>query len=155
MTNKETLLYPPSMEEYWKVGDPNHEKPPILEIDPSPHNPMWILVNHLASDPNASLVSIRNGGSNGNNGFDSKHVTVWVLPKGLGVINNVWGDEEFVSIMKRYGGLDSRPYPFSNGLNREVHGQSNSSNVLTPYQIRERVVNIANQALHSGNGKHD
>lgn len=123
MTSKE-LLYPPPMEEYWKVGDPNHEQLPVLEIKPSPDDPMWILVNHLASDPNASFVSIKDTRSNGSSKLDPKHVSVWVLPEGIGVIDDVWGDEDFISLV------------------RQPHGSD---------QIRERVINIANRALHNRN----
>lgn len=133
VSNKEMLLYPPLMKEYFKAGYLDHEKLPVLEIEPSPHNPMWILVNHLDSDPNADLVSIRNYHSNSNNGLDGKHVTVWVLPKGLGVIDNVWGNEQFISLMKK-------------------HSLPNGSNFLTSDQITERVIDIANMALNNGNG---
>lgn len=121
------------MEKYWEVGDPNHEKPPVLEIKPDPNNPMWVLVKYLDLDPNGNLVSIRNGGS---------HVAVWVLPKGLGVIDSVWGDEEFIQVMRKYS-----------GLSQEIHGQSNGSSFLAPPQITQRVINIANRVLHNGNGK--
>lgn len=91
---------------------------------------MWILVSHLASQPNANLVSIRNDGSNETNGLEDgkQHVSVWVLPKGLGVIDNVWCDEKFVSIR-------------------------NGSNSLTLSQMNECVAEIANRALRNGNGK--
>lgn len=135
VSNKEALSYPPSMEEYWKVGDPNHEKLPVLEIEPSSYNPMWVLVNHLASNPNTDFVSIRNCHSNSNNGLDGKHVTVWVLPKGLGVIDNVWGDKEFIRLMQ------------------ETRNTSNGWNFLASGPIRELVIDIANRALHNGNGK--
>lgn len=153
VSNKEILLYPPPMEEYWKLGDPNHEKLPVLEIEPSSYNPMWVLVNHLASSPNTDLVSIRNCHSNSDNGVDGKHVTVWVLPKALGVIDNVWGDEQFIRLMKEYGSLGFILRPSSNGWGRETPNTSNGSNFLTSGQISERVIHIANRALHNGNGK--
>lgn len=93
------------MEEYWRVGDPNHEKLPVWEIDPSHHNPMWILVNRLDSNPNSNLVRIIEPREK------RQHATVWVLPDGIGVINKAWANPEFRALASAYNSSSYDCYP--------------------------------------------
>lgn len=109
MTNKEVSLYPPPMEDYWKVGDPNHEKLPVWEIEPSHHNPMWILVNALNSNPNSNLVHIIEPIIEPRE--KRQHATVWILPDGIGVINKVWANPEFRALSSAYNSSSYNCYP--------------------------------------------
>lgn len=87
--------YYPSMIEYERLGHPDQEKPPILEVNPSPDNPMWILVNMLNSIPNSKLVHIEPRAKR-------KHVAVWILPDGIEIIDNAWGNPEFKALSNTY-----------------------------------------------------
>ena len=85
----------PSIIEYERLGHPDQEKPPILEVNPSSYNPMWVLVNMLESDPNSNLVRI---GPRENR----QHVSVLILPDGIKVIDNAWANPGFKVLSRAY-----------------------------------------------------
>ena len=85
---KEMPAYYPTMCDYELAGDPNKEKPPIFEIDPSPDNPMWILVNRLNANPN-NLVHIIEPREK------RQRATVWILPHGIKAIDDAWKNPQF------------------------------------------------------------
>ena len=99
----ETLRHPfigtpaqPSLSEYWAMGDPNQEKPPVLEERRDDLNPTWVLAKLLALDP--KFAHITNVDSN------RHYATVLILPKGIYAFDGVWRDPRFAALSNAYNG---------------------------------------------------
>lgn len=86
----------PSLSEYWKVGDPNEEKPLIWEELKDDLNPRWVATKIITLNPDFAIVT---------NADENRHTaTVLILPNGLEVFDSICGDPRFAALSNAYNG---------------------------------------------------